>query len=208
MKNLKEFNGKPLLYWTLSAALSSKNIDALVVSSEDPQILKYSSSLGALTHRRPMELAQDDSTTESAVLDALENNEALASSELIVLIQATSPLTTSEDLDDAIDLFSVSNIDSMLSAVQSHHFLWRRDTNGLAKPVNYQPMNRPMRQDISEFFRENGAFYVTKKNIWDKQKCRLGGNIGIYIMGEKHSIELDTEIDWLNLEILAAEEDI
>ena len=201
-KNLKNFNGKPLLYWSVNAALGSKNIDSVVISSDDSEILEFSTSLGAITHKRPLALAQDDSTTESAVLDVLSNNENLANSERIVLIQATSPLTTSEDLDKAIDLFSFSNYESMLSVVKSHHFLWKCEDDGLAIPVNYDPKNRPMRQQVSEYFRENGAFYVTNREIWDIHKCRLGGRVGIYLMDDRHSVELDTEIDWKTLENL------
>ena len=203
-KNLKNFNGKPLLYWSINAALRSNNIDSLVVSSDDSEILEFSNSIGALTHRRPLDLAQDDSTTESAVLDVLMNNENLANSERIVLIQATSPLTTSEDLDKAIDFFSISNFDSMLSVVQAHHFLWQYADDGLASPVNYEPKNRPMRQQVSEYFRENGAFYVTNREIWDIHECRLGGRVGIYLMDSRHSVELDTEIDWITLENLSS----
>lgn len=196
-KNIKEIAGKPLCYWVLEAAKNSEYIDEVYVSTEDEKIKKTAEALGlgVKISDRPKELAQDTTPTESVMMDFIGRIEDF---DLLVLIQATSPLTTSENIDRAIEQFFREECDSLFSGVLLKKFYWTKD----GQPLNYNPMMRPRRQDFEGVINENGAFYITKKDILEKYKNRLGGKIGIYAMPEYMDIDIDEPGDWPAVEKL------
>jgi len=190
--------------WAVSAAMNANHVDLVIVSSDDAEILEFAEKLGAIPHLRPSRLATDVSTVEVGVIDVLKNNQIAIDADLIVLVQATSPLTRSSDIDSAIEHLERKNLDSILSVSSSHIFQWQV-TDNLASPINYDPKKRPRRQDMKNTFQENGAFYIAKKEIWEKESCRLGGRVGVQIMEEWQSYELDSENDWRILEKIASD---
>lgn len=196
-KNIKLLAGKPLCYWVCYAASQAKGIDTVYVSTDDAEIRDtvLSLGLGIKIIDRPAEFAQDTSSTESVMLHFMEE---VPDFDLLITLQATSPLTTSEDIDNAINHFSKNNLDSLLTAVRTKRFFW---TEG-GKAINYDYLNRPRRQDFDGFMMENGAFYITKKNILKDKKNRLGGKIGVFEMREETAIEIDEPLDWYILEKL------
>jgi len=137
---------------------------------------------------RPAAHATDEASTESVMLHFM--NTILF--DVLVTIQATSPLLESTHLDQALEAFNAQSLDSMLSAVRCKRFFWNDD----AMPINYDPLHRPRRQDFAGTLMENGAFYVTRRDILEKYQCRLGGKMGIYEMPESTAIELDEPSDW------------
>jgi len=86
----------------------------------------------------------------------------------------------------------------MLSAVRTKRFFWHDD----ATPINYDPLRRPRRQDFHGTLMENGAFYVTRRDILQRYQCRLGGKVGIYEMDESTAVEIDELEDWVRVERL------
>ena len=193
-KNIKEIAGKPLAYWTCNAATHSKYIDEVYVSTEDDKIKKtvLGFKLGVKIIDRPAHLAEDTSTTESVMLHFAE----LVKFDLLVTIQATSPFTTSEDLDAALEQFTKNNFDSLLTGVSYKKFFWTKD----GKPLNYDYKKRPRRQEFEGVVNENGAFYITKRSILDEHKNRLGGKIGIFEMPEDKAVDIDEPDDWSKAE--------
>lgn len=189
-KNIKEIAGKPLCYWTLKAAVGSKYIDEVWVSTDDKKIkdVVLSFKLGVKVIDRPAELAEDSSSTESVMLHFAEH----VNFDILNLIQATSPFTTSEDLDSAIEQFMCEADDSLLTGVLYKKFFWTPD----GKPLHYDYSRRPRRQEFEGVVHENGAFYLTKKEILEKNKNRLGGKIGIFLMPEEKAIDIDEPSDW------------
>ncbi|MBC8227375.1 MAG: acylneuraminate cytidylyltransferase family protein [Gammaproteobacteria bacterium] len=189
-KNIKIISGKPLCAWTLLSASYSKMIDEVYVSTDSSKIKSVVEdlNLGVKIIDRPKELASDTASTESVMLHFLEQVEF----DNLVTIQATSPLLTSDDLDQAIDAFFLNSYDSLLSVVRSKRFFW--DDAGF--PINYSPSQRPRRQDFKGTLMENGAFYITKNSLLSIERCRLGGTIGFYEMTEKAAIEIDELSDW------------
>ena len=109
---------------------------------------------------RPAELATDTASTESVMLHFMDQIDF----DCLVTIQATSPLLQSNDLDQALEYFLSNKFDSLLSVVRSKRFFW--DEKGF--PINYNPMYRPRRQEFKGTLMENGAFYITNKDILEK----------------------------------------
>ena len=192
LKNLVLLQKKPLLFYTVNASLHSK-INRTIVSTDNPEISKFATKFGAEVILRPKKLANDKSQIEPVmkfVLDYLKNQENYIP-DLVVLLQNTSPLRTSQHIDDAIDFFKKNNFDSILSGSISHFNLWKIHNN-FALPVNYNPLKRQNRQDMKNQFVENGAIYITKNTFFTKSKCRISGKIGIFKMSEEDSIEIDS----------------
>ena len=105
-KNLIKINNKPLLYWTIKNSIESKLVNQTWVSSDSDKILKYAKGIGAKTIKRPLELAGDNSSSESGWIHAAKfiDNKKI-NFENIVALQATSPIRGSEDLDKAIKFY-------------------------------------------------------------------------------------------------------
>jgi len=201
-KNIIPLLGKPLIYYTIQAALQTKKLDSIYVSTEDEKIKEVAQSYGIKVINRPKRLATSIATTESVLIHAV--NEIKKKNGLvnnIVLLQPTSPLRTSEDIDKAISMFLKRKADSLFSAARFNGFLWKTKS-GKARPINYNFHNRPRRQKIMQYL-ENGAIYITKADILLKEGCRLGGRIVIYEMPSERSVEIDTPFDiYLTIEIL------
>jgi N-acylneuraminate cytidylyltransferase len=145
--------------------------------------------LGVKIIDRPAEFATDEATTESVMLHLLANVPAFDN---LVTVQATSPLLESRHLDDALEKFEAGRYDSMVSVVRTRRFFWQED----GRPINYNPLRRPRRQEFSGTLMENGAFYVTKVSLLALSGCRLGGSIGVYEMPQETATEIDDLCDW------------
>jgi N-acylneuraminate cytidylyltransferase len=192
MKNIKEMAGRPLCAWVINAARGSGLFGKVVVSTDSDKIAETAEKYGAEILIRPAEYATDTATTESVMLHAAENY----GFDVICTIQATSPLTTYKDLLKAYDNMLRAGNDSLFTATRIKKFLW---SDGLI-PLNYNPQKRPMRQQWEGTLVENGAFYFTCRHILLQDKCRLGGNIGVYEM--PYFVDIDEPEDWLQAEKL------
>jgi N-acylneuraminate cytidylyltransferase len=120
----------------------------------------------------------------------------------IVLVQATSPLLLSADLDRGFEVFEEEGTDSVLSVVRQKRFHWADDENGFAHPTNYDVFERPRRQEFGGYLVENGAFYITSKEDLIKYSNRVSGNIKTVEMNEDTFFEIDEPSDWLIIEAL------
>jgi YrbI family 3-deoxy-D-manno-octulosonate 8-phosphate phosphatase len=195
-KNIRQIAGKPLCAWVLEAACNCPAIDEVVVSTDSAGIRRVVDGLGLGLRiiDRPAELATDTATTESVMLHALGH----LNCDILVTIQATSPLTTADDLAAALQEFVAGGFDSMLTGVRWRRFFWE----DAGRAINYDPVFRPRRQDFPGCIMENGAFYITRRESLETTRCRLGGRIGVHTMSEDTAVELDEPHDWLILESL------
>ena len=111
-KNLVNFCGKPLLYWTIKQALSCKFVNEVFVSSDSDEILSFSKTNGARTIKRPKKLSTDISQSEEAILHVLKETKNFFKT--IIFLQATSPLRKRDDIDNAIKTFYKKNPQDLL----------------------------------------------------------------------------------------------
>lgn len=190
-KNIKNFCGKPLIYWVLSN-LEISNVDKIIVATDSNEIINIVNSFPfskVEIFKRSIENAQDTSSTESVMLEYL-NTSNLLGNDIFMLVQATSPFTTSKQFNTGID--KLRNYDSVISCCISKRFRWDLQGNAL----NYDIYNRPRRQDFAGELIENGAFYISYVNYIKSSKNRVSGNIGVYVMPEETIIEIDEPRDW------------
>lgn len=197
-----------MVHWTMRAALNCERIDRLYVASEDPVLRETAASMSdprLFVIDRDPATASDEATTESALLDFA----ARFDFDKVVLIQATSPLLSGEDLTAALDKLDAVGADSLVSVVREHRFFWKENEDGTTTPANYDPNARPRRQDWNGELVENGAFYITKKDALMRSLCRVSGKITYHEMSRKTAVELDEPLDWVLTEhlMVSAEKD-
>ena len=200
-KNIKIICGKPLIYWSLLALTKSKTIDQIYVATECDEIkdtvIDFNFDNVKIFDRSSTN-ASNTASTESVMLEFLDNN-IFSGEDLFVLVQATTPFTSSENFDEAINILKSNiEIDSLLSCVESKRFFWTKNGNA----INYDYNNRPLRQDFDGILMENGAFYINTVANIKNFKNRLSGTIHPYVMPEYSAIEADEEDDWIIIEKL------
>ena len=199
-KNLKLFAGSPLCSHVLTSAINCDEIDEVWVSSEDEKILDYVriNFKKVKLFKRSKLFATDTASTESVVLEFIDKVN-IDNNDDIILIQATSPFTTSTMLNEAILMYKAQQNDSLISVVADKRFYWNK--NGT--PVNYDPSCRPRRQDFNGLMMENGAFYISSAGAYRKFNNRISGKVGLYVMPSYSGHELDEPIDWVIMENIA-----
>lgn len=196
-KNLASVAGRPLLAYTIEHAKSTPAIDRVVVSTDSPEIGVVALHHGADVVWRPSELSGDDASSEAALLHALD--ELLARDgyrpELVVLLQATSPLRHPQDAQRAIETLRAEQADSLFSACAVHGFLWRRQNGNGVESFSYDYRQRRPRQQLPEDLLENGSIYVTRHDLLRETGNRLGGRIAVYRMDPLDSFQVDEPSD-------------
>lgn len=200
-KNIQSLAGKPLIVWTLEAALNSSSITRVIVSTDDKHIAKISRNCGAeVPFMRPRKLAQDNSPHIDVIIHAirwLEENENWYS-DYIMLLQPTSPLRTEKDIDTSIKLALKWNADSIISVnkAASHPYFVRKITKkGILVDFIERPKGYLPRQSLPEAFQENGAIYLVRRDVILKKKTWYTNRTFPYLMEKERSLDIDTPWD-------------
>jgi N-acylneuraminate cytidylyltransferase len=193
-KNVKELNGKPLVQYVIDAAKASQFIDKVVVSLDSKMIEEKIHD--AEIFWRSSENATDKASSESALLEYVKN---LDDEDIVVFLQATSPLITTNEINEGVKKLLIFKCDSSLSVVRQKRFIWDEEK---CKPKNYVLSKRPRRQEMKGYLVENGAFYVSRVKNIKYSKCRISGNIGLVECSSASYIEIDEPLDWLLVETL------
>lgn len=193
-KNLRLLDNKPLIYYSIKTALSSKFEPDVYVSSEDDEILNTAIQFGSKTHKRAISIADDKTTLDPVIYDCYTHAEEVEKTvyDLIVTMQPTSPLLKPNSLDDAIDIMvSNSDIETVIAAKDDTHLSWRKE-DGKYIP-NYE--KRVNRQYLTPTFTETGGFFITRKDIITSEN-RIGKNVELYTLKDGEEIDIDTYEDW------------
>lgn len=195
-KNLHTLCNKPLVGWTIEASIRSRYITRTIVSSESPDVLEFSTRAGADIIERPHELASDTASIESVIehtVNYLCNTEDYRP-ETLILLQPTSPLRTSKDINAAMELY----LGNECSAVISGYELQRNplkeflinDQGSLTAIINNTNPFLP-RQLLSRAFRPNGAIYIIDTNLFMQTQTLLTNNTKPFFMEKERSIDID-----------------
>ena len=199
LKNIKIIGGKPLVYWGICAACKCSLIDKVFVATDSNEIRetvlaikKDEQFTNLYCIDRSEETATDKASTESVMLEFASKFDF----DNIVLIQATSPLISENDLKKGFELLK-EGADSVLSVVRQKRFRWKMNEHNEVYPDNYDYLNRPRRQEFEGYLVENGAFYITSKRLLLESNCRISGRIKAVEMDEESYYEIDEPTDFL-----------
>jgi CMP-N,N'-diacetyllegionaminic acid synthase len=196
-KNIIDFCGHPLIAWTIAAARRCDAIDEVYVSTDAEDIATTSRRYGAKVMARPVEIAGDLATSESALIHVAQEIERRsgAAPARVVFLQATSPLRESAELDGALAKFDAEGLDSLFSASLPEDMLFWQKTESGYHSINYDFASRKRRQDMSEeslLLVETGSFYIMRMSLLRETENRLGGRIGTWPVAFWKSFEIDS----------------
>ena len=199
-KNIRSVAGRPLLAYTLDAALAAEGLARVVVSSEDTEILELARTLGAEPLARPAELAQDTTPGVAVLLHALE---CCSGHDYVVLLQPTSPLRTALDIESAIRLCLEQKAPlcvSVCTVDKSPWWMFTQGEDGRLQPLLPGPIPS-RRQEAPEVLVLNGAVYVAEA-AWLRRTGDLDYTRAVpYRMPVERSLDIDTEEDLRLLEL-------
>ena len=203
-KNIIDIGGSPLIKYTIDAALNSKALTHCVVSTDSETISEIAKSYGALVpFRRPEELSNDTALSLPVIQHAVYFMEEQYAQlyDAVVMLQPTTPLRTSEDIDAALNLLFTKCADSVISVVDVegyHPLRMKRVVDGHL--INYidqgQEDMRP-RQDLPPVYIRNGAIYAIMRDILMDKDSFVGQDSRAYIMPPERSVNIDTNRDLL-----------
>ena len=206
-KNIRPMAGKPLIAWTIEAALRSRALDAVVVSTEDEEIAEVAHQWGAqVPFLRPPKLAQDGTPGIAPVLHALEQ---LPKFDSVLLLQPTSPLRTTEDIDACICLARDLQAPSVVSVSEPEkhpYWMYRLGADQCLQTLIDVP-HISRRQELPPVFAINGALYYARANWLQQHRTFVTAETVAYIMPPERSVDLDTLLDWKLAELLLKEHD-
>lgn len=207
-KNIKQLAGKPLIAWTIEAALQAQGIDRVIVSTEDEEIGSVAKQYGAeVPFMRPLALAQDDTPGIAPVLHAIEQ---LPDYDWVLLLQPTSPLRSTGDIEGIIQFCRDEGAPSAVSVTEvSKHPFWmyQRDDRKRLQPLIPNRQEIARRQDLPSTYALNGALYLARRDWLIDNQGFIGPETLGYVMPKERSVDLDSPIDWQWLEYLIERKD-
>ena len=196
-KNVLLTAGKPLIAWTVHAALAATTVGRVVLSSDDDEIIEAAAAAGCdIPFRRPPELATDEASSMDVVFHALQE---LPDYEFVVLLQPTSPLRTGADIDAAFKLMLDHNAPACVSVTdvdQSPYWMYEVTEIDRLRSLFEQSPKINRRQDLPPIFTLNGAIYIAKVEWLLQSRSFLGPETIAYKMPRSRSIDIDNAIDF------------
>jgi len=212
-KNTKNICGKPLIAWSIETAMKSKKIHRVIVSTDSENIAKVARIYGAETpFLRPKKLAEDTTSIEPVLKHAIEwlDKHQNYETKIIVLLLPTNPLRCEQHLDEAIELFLKSNVDTIITSSEvpaEHNPAWvfrqQKDNpwvliNALGQKMKDSPARR---QELPKFYTKNDiAFVLRTENLYQQPGSVFGSTQTLYIMDSFFDADINTEEDWKEME--------
>lgn len=186
-KNLRYFNGKPLIVHAISLAQESNIFSRIIVNTDDDEIASIARNSGCEIFERSLEAASDRATVDDVIAEMFP---FLLNSEVVnfATIQPTVPLLSPQSIKGGFERFSESSYDTIISVVEDTHLYWEQDTNGEMVPSQLERKNR---QEMPKKFKETGGFVFFKLENLKKQNSRFGQKVGIYEVPANEAIDID-----------------
>lgn len=194
-KNTLPIAGRPLVAWTILAAVNSRIVDQVIVSSDIPEVLALATEFGAVPLDRPSDLAADTSQASEVIRHAIEGRDDYG---VVVYLQPTSPLRTSTHIDEALRLLATTSVEAVVSVYEtrlSPELMYRMNRKGQLEPII--PHQEVRRQDLPATFVLNGAIYAGFTPALVRANYHFSSmNLAAYVMPEVESVDIDDLSDF------------
>jgi len=200
-KNLAQLCGRPLITWTIAAARSASCITRIVVSTDDGEVSRVARENGAeAPFLRPAELATDTTPGIEPVIHAVEWLDANEryQPDLVMLLQPTSPLRTSADIQASVELFNKSGADAVVSVTEAeHHPYWMKRFGPGGRLEDFVRLGEvpARRQDLPPAYALNGAIYLIKREVLLSGRTLFPADTAGYVMPRERSLDIDSLLD-------------
>ena len=206
-KNIKEILSRPLMAYTIIEALRAKILSRVIVSSDDKEILEVSKKYGADTLLRPNEYATDDALSIDVMIHAIKacENEEGKRYDYAVLLQPTTPMRKTEDIDGAMEKLIEKKTDSVISVVHVgaiHPYGMKKVVDGMLVDYVDEGTENPSGEKLPPIYIINGAIYAAKRDVIVEQKSLKGKKCLAYVMPEERSVSIDSGIDFVLAQVL------
>lgn len=205
-KNIRQLEGKPLLAYTVEAALRSGCFDCVHVSTDSEEYAKIAKAYGAdVPFLREASLATDTAGTWDVLRACVEQYDRLGQKfDTVTLLQPTSPLRDVLDIQKAFQIFEEKHAQSVVSVCEAEHSPMLCNTLGTDGSMDgFLDLNKVgRRQDMETYYRLNGAIYIQTTTLLMEQGNLYGSGAYAYVMSQEHSIDIDTELDFLIAETI------
>ncbi|UOF91402.1 acylneuraminate cytidylyltransferase family protein [Fodinisporobacter ferrooxydans] len=198
-KNLTDLNGRPLISYSIEAALHCPFIHRCIVSTEDEQIKNISLQWGAEVIDRPDSLSTDVSLTQDVVehvLDVLQQEGELP--DYFVLLQPTSPLRNASHIESCIEQFFAHDAACAISVTEAEHHPYKMfflDDEQSLQPFRDEATLSQPRQLLPKVYRQNGAIYLMNTSLFLEKKSFFAQPAYPFVMSNEESIDIDTKRD-------------
>jgi CMP-N-acetylneuraminic acid synthetase len=203
-KNIVPLLGKPLLAYTVQAALASKRVARTVLSTDDQEIAEIGLRWGAeVPFLRPLELAGDNVPTLPVLQHAVKELEARGDIyEAILTLQPTNPLRRAEDIDGSIELMERTGADSVISFVdvgERHpaRMKWIDSEGRVSDPPFAEEFEGQPRQQLGKFYLREGSIYLTRRSVLMERNSLKGEDCRAWIIPPERALNIDTFFDLL-----------
>lgn len=197
-KNIIQFHGKPIIAYSIEAAIQANLFDRIIVSTDDQKIARCAKDFGVVIHLRPPELSTDTARVVDVCANILEEeSKAGRTYDILCCLYATAPLRTSEDIKNTLRLLEDDNCDSAMAVTNYHfppHQALKLDKSQNLIPV-WPDMINMKSQEVPDFLVDNGSTYAIKVAIFKEKKSFLGDRLKGYIMPRIRSVDIDTQED-------------
>jgi len=204
-KNIKEFNGKPIIVWAILAAQESGLFDYIVVSTDDDEIKSVSEKYGAIVpFIRPADISDDHTPTVPVISHAVKEIDRLYQYvEYACCIYPCSPLLFASDIVEAFNMLESTGTDFVYPIVEYPHPIFRsmRQSKNGKMEFLYPEHELTRTQDLEKIFHDAGQFYWGRAEAWRELKKMHTDGIGIEIPSYR-VVDIDTEDDWKRAELL------
>jgi CMP-N,N'-diacetyllegionaminic acid synthase len=201
-KNVALLGGKPLIGWTIEAALGAALVNRTIVTTDDPEIAMVARRHGAeLPFMRPAKLAGDETPSTDAIIHAVEWLESYDNyrPDIVVSLQPTSPQRTAADIDAALSLMTARDADSVVSVTPADpHPYWTKTLDADGWITAFIPTEKPIirRQDLPPVYALNGAIYAATREVLLTTRSWYTARTAAYIMPSERSLDIDTAMDF------------
>lgn len=201
-KNIKLLNGRPLIAYSIEAALESKLFQKVIVSTDDNEIAEIAKQYGAeVPFMRPKELSGDAVSSDDVILHAIYFYEEKGKDfDYVCKLQPTSPLRNAKHIREAYHMMISRNANYIVSVCECEHSpLWSGVIGADLGLENFirEEDKRACRQAFEKYYRLNGAIYFGKVKNFEKEKNFMGHGSIAYIMNQENSVDIDSELDFL-----------
>jgi CMP-N-acetylneuraminic acid synthetase len=201
-KNIAPLLGKPLLAYTVEAALGSKRLTRTVLSTDDQNIAEIGLHLGVSSpFMRPAHLAGDDVPTLPVLQHVVEKLESLGEVyDAIMTLQPTNPLRRAEDIDGAVDLLERTGADSVISFVDvgEHHparMKWIDAQGRVSDPPFAEEFEGQPRQQLQKLYLREGSIYLTRRSVLMESNSIKGRDCRAWVIPQERALNIDTPFD-------------